>query len=101
MSAHSHQRRLALSGTTYDWDVPPRSWNHDAGVLTVDAAPRTDIFRSPFGWSTAVDASRALTTLRAATGNSRPVCRSASALTGTPPPLLIWADDNTWAQGQL
>ncbi|MER5965115.1 DUF1349 domain-containing protein [Streptomyces sp. NPDC002057] len=44
-----------------DWVTAPEAWALSAGVLTVTAAPRTDIFTDPFSGAARRDAAVALT----------------------------------------
>lgn len=91
-------RRFLLAGTTYTWDVEPQSWTCHEDRLTATAAGHTDIFRSPFGWTTKTNAARALAT--PPTGDWQLQARlqvdfHADWDAGS---LFIWSNDDTWAK---
>ncbi|MEX0171043.1 DUF1349 domain-containing protein [Streptomyces sp. LMG1-1-1.1] len=44
-----------------DWTIAPATWSLAAGVLTVTAAPRTDVFTDPVSGAARRDAAMALT----------------------------------------
>ncbi len=80
------------------WVTAPAEWSLADGVLTVTAAPCTDIFTAPVGGAVRRDAAVALTTPPDGDWQFSARLRVGFRSAWDAGALIVWADDGHWAK---
>ncbi|GHG12197.1 DUF1349 domain-containing protein [Streptomyces zaomyceticus] len=81
-----------------DWTTAPAAWSLSDGVLTVSAAPRTDLFTDPLGGAARRDAAVALTTPPEGDWQFSARLRVGFRSAWDAGALVVRSDDDHWAK---
>ncbi|MFD3531223.1 DUF1349 domain-containing protein [Streptomyces sp. NPDC058664] len=81
-----------------DWVTAPREWSLSEGVLTVTAAPHTDVFTDPVGGAARRDAAVALTEPPEGDWQFSARLRVGFRSAWDAGALVVWSDDDHWAK---
>ncbi|MFD3331731.1 DUF1349 domain-containing protein [Streptomyces sp. NPDC058700] len=80
------------------WVTAPKAWSLAAGVLSVTAAPHTDVFTDPIGGGARRDAAVALTVPPEGDWQLSARLRVDFRSAWDAGALVVWADDDHWAK---